>query len=349
MKSKKGIRSKILIIFILIAIISMFSYNVLGMTNGTAKYEIQNTDVQKSIASTIGTVLMRPFGDIMFVLGMAFEGLIGGIWTTASGSGKFPTIDQIVYNQVPYLDANIFNPSTDGTAIGQAIDAIAGFYIIVRYLALAFFLGVLIILGIKLLISTIAEDKAKYKEMIMSWLVGLVLLFFMHYIMSLMFAINEFMCEKISAAFTNSISYTVLYKVPNNIVDALLTSLFSIPAGTDAEVTYTGIGGIKDIFKLIYFMKHDLAAVIMYLIFLGQSIIFLIFYVKRIFNIIILTILFPFVALFYAVEGVTKGSKSSILDKWIKEYGVNIFIQTIHAIFVTLIVTLSLTLMFRSY
>ena len=56
------------------------------------------------------------------------------------------------------------------TTIGQ-------WYYVFRYFSIIAMLLVLIFLGIKLAITTIAEDKAKYKRMLVDWVVGFVIIF----------------------------------------------------------------------------------------------------------------------------------------------------------------------------
>ena len=61
---------------------------------------------------------------------------------------------------------------------------IAGWYKTLRNLALVILLSILVYVGIRITLSSIASDKAKYKQMLMDWVVAVCLLFLMHYIMS---------------------------------------------------------------------------------------------------------------------------------------------------------------------
>ena len=61
---------------------------------------------------------------------------------------------------------------------------VSQWYNAIRNIAIVLSLSVLLYIGIRMLLSTVAQDKAKYKQMITDWLVGICLLFFMHYIMS---------------------------------------------------------------------------------------------------------------------------------------------------------------------
>lgn len=61
---------------------------------------------------------------------------------------------------------------------------IAGWYKTLRNLALVALLSILVYIGIRIILSSVASDKAKYKQMLMDWAVAISLLFVMHYIMS---------------------------------------------------------------------------------------------------------------------------------------------------------------------
>lgn len=69
---------------------------------------------------------------------------------------------------------------------------IAGWYKTLRNLALVVLLSILVYVGIRIMLSSVASDKAKYKQMLGDWVVAVCLLFLMHYIMSFsIYIVNE--------------------------------------------------------------------------------------------------------------------------------------------------------------
>lgn len=64
---------------------------------------------------------------------------------------------------------------------------IAGWYKTLRNLALVILLSILVYVGIRIMLSSVASDKAKYKQMLGDWVVAVCLLFLMHYIMSFLY------------------------------------------------------------------------------------------------------------------------------------------------------------------
>ena len=59
---------------------------------------------------------------------------------------------------------------------------------------------ILLYVGIRLAIASTAEDSAKYKKMLTSWFVGVILLFLIHYIVLIMIKFSELFVKFISTA-----------------------------------------------------------------------------------------------------------------------------------------------------
>ena len=109
---------------------------------------------------------------------------------------KYPIIqispELIFANQVELLNIDFIGGSeeheyvleTSSSATSTLRKVIAEWYVALRTLAMVGLLSVLIYIGIKIIISSSSQDKAKYKQRIVDWIVAFCLLFFMHYIMA---------------------------------------------------------------------------------------------------------------------------------------------------------------------
>ena len=123
---------------------------------------------------------------------------------------KTVNVESILFNRVPILNANIFETASveyDANKTEQETDAdkiakndeivpiirnaVAKWYYILRLIAIAFMLLVLIFVGIKMVLSTVASEKAVYKQMLIDWVAGMIIVFTIHYIMISIFAIND--------------------------------------------------------------------------------------------------------------------------------------------------------------
>ncbi len=165
----------------------------------------------------IGGDLLQPIKDLVTFLGDMTISLvqygITGRWISAKDSSGSVTIDSnaeywttdtfeypiiqispelIFANQVEILNIDFIGGSgtnsyvleSSGSITSTLRTIIASWYVALRTLAMVGLLSVLIYIGIKIIISSSSQDKAKYKQRIVDWIVAFCLLFFMHYIMA---------------------------------------------------------------------------------------------------------------------------------------------------------------------
>ena len=107
---------------------------------------------------------------------------------------------EIFAGNVAALDANFFATDEDvseklggeeHSIVVQLKPFIARWYVALRNIAIVGLLSVLLYIGIRIIISSSAGDKAKYKQMFIDWVVALCLIFFMHYIMAFTMTMSE--------------------------------------------------------------------------------------------------------------------------------------------------------------
>ena len=93
--------------------------------------------------------------------------------------------EEIFSGDIGLFDVDFFNPMrTITSTAGKLRITVSMWYNRLRDIATVVMLSVLVYIGIRILISSTSSDKAKYKQMIMDWIIGLCLIFVMHYIMS---------------------------------------------------------------------------------------------------------------------------------------------------------------------
>lgn len=158
-------------------------------------------------------VLLDALANMINALASLAEYLIGTIFYDLTGDNVFPWADRIVFNGIGFLDINFLNPADNSlfnahgteTVLGKAVRSV---YSTVFSLAVLF-LGVAVgVMAIRLAISSIASEKAKYKKAIVNWATCIVMLFMMHYILSFVFWVNEKMVEIASGILTKTIADT---------------------------------------------------------------------------------------------------------------------------------------------
>lgn len=157
-----------------------YTNNVLG--NGVYDDQIENKLESSSLLDAIGSLI--------YSIGSLIELLVAKVFQLVTGSNMFPWADSILFNAVPFLDVNIFTAS-GGSLVSILYDFLTEMYYSLLTLASTFFGIAVMFSAVKLAITAIAEDKAKYKKAIVDWLLGLVMLWGIHFFISFVLYLNE--------------------------------------------------------------------------------------------------------------------------------------------------------------
>lgn len=236
--------------------------------------------------------------------------------------------DTIFRGDIDILNANIFKQyspnSNNNSWWDKAVEAttpslgaqlrkmVSGIYVILRNICAIILLIGLIVVGIKILISTNrAQNRAEWMMMLQDWVVGLALLMFSHIIMTAIFYISDTLVDALKGALGNG-----------NFVKELIVA--SLKSWDKAE-------------QIIYLI---MLAWLLYL-----TVVFAFSYFKRLFYVCLLVILAPITSVMYAFGRGTK----QIYQKWFKDYCVTVFIQPIHVIMYYVLISIPLGIVSSNY
>lgn len=235
------------------------------------------------------------------------SGLTGGTLSTAF---SFPFADQIVFNKIPLLDPNFINPAS-GSVGSLASGVLKKMYSSFFVLATTVFTIAALVIGIKLVFSSLAAEKAKYKEALNNWIMGIAMLFLVHYLLAGMFYLNEKIVETVSEGVVDNIvipfqvtdAIPVVGKAVSKFLKITTSWLGDKALGT---VELKGFGGIVLKYALTGLIGKDLISSIVFLIMIGQTFGLMITYLKRAFMCILLGLMAPLVV---AVDVIQKALK----------------------------------------
>lgn len=192
MKLKKFVKPLCLILVVIVVIFicsnnSVFAEINPDYTKGATAPTANLDNIVKNDA------LSNAVGQLIYTVGNLLEKLFTLIILAVSGTPAFPWSDKIIFNAVPLLDINFINPNVNSLfgSAGGLQGLIRNVYFTVLSLSITFFGIGVVLMAIKLVTTAIAEEKAKYNEAIMNWLIGLTLLFTIHYGISFIFYLNE--------------------------------------------------------------------------------------------------------------------------------------------------------------
>ena len=221
--------------------------------------------------------------------------------------------------------------------IQELREQLAKWYYIIMVLAFAAMLVMLIVVGIKMAISSVASEKAVYKRMLVDWVVGFIIIVGIHLIMLFIITANEGLVKTV---------HDFSVKMNEKQMSRLKLMTLSEESGKSA---YTNDEIEIKVYEEIRTRAYDpkltvgLPGMVMYMTLVYFAVRYTIVYVKRLFTIMVLTLMGPGLGVAYAYQKVFSG-RSPAYKTWLKEYIMNVIIQVVHAILYSVFVTQALIL-----
>ena len=268
---------------------------------------------------------------------------------------------EIFSDQVPALHINFINPKTypEETQNEEGLlptynsakelgPQISRWYVAIRNLVLVGLMVVLLYIGIRIVISSTAGEKAKYKEHIKDWIVAVVLVVFMHYIMAFALTITEYITNAL-----NNNNERIAFELPDGAVDRIEQAAqeqgVNVDISTDSNgkaYLYTNLMGYARLQQQMdnrdstgnkQFNWNYIGYTIIYIVLVIYTVMFVIIYLKRVVYMAFLTVIAPLVALTYPIDKISDG-QSQAFNMWLKEYVYNLLLQPFHLLLYTLLV-----------
>jgi len=164
--------STIICIMLVIIVIFMPMVNVFAEINTVNSENPDATTVKGFLAwgmtMSLGPLTAALATLVNVVLIVVFT-LLYFIFSPISAGYAFPFPDQIIFNKIGFFDPNFINPTTvNGSPVKILQELIRNLYYTGFVIAGTVFLIAAMVIGIKLAISTIASDKAHYKQALMT-------------------------------------------------------------------------------------------------------------------------------------------------------------------------------------
>lgn len=283
------------------------------------------------------------------------------------------TPEKIFSDEVPFLNANIINPKEysdykdkDGndkeTPAMQFKSIISTWYIALRNLAIVIMLSVLLYIGIRIIISSTANSKVKYKEMLVDWLIGMFLIFFMHYIMAFAFSMTEMLTSTIKQSIQYPALQLNLSKYKESADEDTEKALKQIGGMSDSETLdwsnvkiTTDFTGMARIYSQLEYSNVDgedrlqnnevsyMGYTIIFAVMVMYTVMFTWKYLKRLIYMIFLIMISPLIALSYPLDKMNDGSAQAF-NMWIKEFIFTLLIQPFHLLLYTVLIGSAITM-----
>lgn len=259
--------------------------------------------------------------------------------------------------------------SKQSTAIALG-KTISKWYYNIRNIAVVIMMLILMYIGIRMMLCSIASEKSKYKKMLSDWVVSMCLVFVLHYIMIFAVNINESIVKLITTA-TDKENYIVALtniKDKDNFISTIekddkynLKQFLCDGNGNAVYDADTGekITGSGDATQFIYptnlvgRMRLDaqmqdgsseyIGYAIAFIILVMYTCFFVFTYLKRVIYMAFLTVIAPLVAMTYSLDKISDG-KAQAFNMWLKEYIGNLLIQPVHLLLYMILISMSFDL-----
>ena len=238
--------------------------------------------------------------------------IIGATKGDRVGEWLFYTPEQIFSGSIDLLSIDFISGNNNNNKDWGAIrGTIATWYKVLRLIAIIGLLSVLIYTGIKVIISSNTQNKAKYKEWIVNWFIAVAILFSMHYIMSFIIAGTNEISKLIQSS---NKPIKIIYSNDENSASIITNFVGVVRFMVQSDDWYLKIG---------YEM--------MYILLVVYTFKFTFIYLKRVLNMAFLTLIAPIVALTYPIDKMNDGTAQGF-NMWLKEYTFNALLQPLHQI-----------------
>ena len=234
---------------------------------------------------------------------------------------------------------------------------VSNWYNVLRDISLVALLSILVYIGIRILISSTANDKAKYKQMLTDWVVAICLLFTMQYIMSFSNLIVEKVTDVIKDINYSNKTIQILPDKKGKVSERLKKDYgytddqiefvedesgerVKNDDGEDLIYWHTNLMGIARLNAQMGRAESSNYAgyTIMFMVLVFFTLFFIFTYLKRVIYMAFLTLIAPLVAMTYPLDKMGD-SKAQAFNMWFKEYIFNLLIQPMHLILYTILVT----------
>ena len=254
-----------------------------------------------------------------------------------SGGWRVPNMlycpENIFSNKIPALDVNFIHPNSYTNVYGEETESyasrlaptIASWYKAFRNISVVGLLCVLVYLGIRILIETSAQGKAKYKEALLNWFVALCLVFAIHFIM----AGTLMLIDKVTELLNNSLGDSTIYV---DVIDGNSKTSFK-----------TNLTGYMRFMAESNNWGDATAYTIIYVVLVIYTIMFTFTYLKRFLWMAFLTMIAPLVSLTYPIDKAGDG-KAQAFNMWFKEYIMNAILQPVHLLLYSVMVSSAMDL-----
>lgn len=263
----------------------------------------------------------------------ALIGIAAGSAEADDGSAAPLTVEALFFNRYPKTRLALFGDSagTNDYITTEFKTTINDFFSFFTKIAVIVYMTMLVYIGIRILLNAGTQKNAKYKEFLVYWVQGVAILFLFPYVMKYTIMINNAFVEFIDDnkenifAIGDAIEPAGIVSQEGSDMSDVENTMDSAQATLESGTDYMSVMFVKA------WTEGWIVYALCWIIMVKQLLSLLIIYFKRLLITIFLIVIFPLVTISYAIDKLGDG-KSQAFGNWCKEFILNVFIQSFHAI-----------------
>lgn len=208
----KSMKKIVVILILCVLFFGKTTNYTYAMTNPYYGEQVEYEENEQQINTAMNNSdILNYIAQFVYAVGRVIENLVAKLFGSLSGSTYFPWEDKIIFNTIPLLDINFMNPAphsifSSDVAEGKVGGVVRSVYFTLLTISISLLSVGMAVMGIRLAISSIAAEKAKYKEAIVKAVYTVIMIFSVHFILSLVFYANEKIVETASSILKSTIS-----------------------------------------------------------------------------------------------------------------------------------------------
>lgn len=280
---------------------------------GSSKHKVSP---EPSMGGATASAVAKLINIIPTLVSSLLNSVVNSQQINSSGTLEF-TIQDLLEGKYDMFSIDFFgNVNETKKVTGMLTQNIVIWYSAMRNLAIGITLLVLVYVGIRMAISTVADEKAKYQKMLIAWVKGFCMIFVLIYIIMIAINISNGIVELVPKS-TENLEKTLMYgngTIQNPQKDSI----------ADKMATLKG--------------WNYVAICILYWVIVYYQLKFFILYFKRVFSVGFLIIISPLISITYPIDSIGD-EKAQGYQRWLKEILINIFIQPLHLVLYSIFIT----------
>ncbi len=289
------------------------------MDQGTVETDGKTGTEAESVSPARSTFVGKVLASVLVLLPRTINWLLSAVVEHTMATTDSFSIGDLLTNKYDLFEVNFWEEDTGAhkDTVNKIRNQVGVWYVSLRNIAIIGMAIIIVYIGIRMAVSIVADERAKYKKMLNGWFMGLLLLIGLHYLMIFMFMLmNAF-----TGIVANTLNATGGIQAEKNLMEGVYSNIWG---SMSMDSTRT--------------ISHPMYYTVIYIFLTFYNIKFFVLYFGRMIRIYYYVIISPLVCMTYSIDRIHDG-KSQAFNSWLNELIAEMTMQPIqlaaYAIFIS--------------